>query len=228
MALVKYGEMIADLRGKINGTVHSRNRAGAYMRNLVIPTNPQTAAQMAVRSRLGGNSSAWRGLTQAQRDAWNAAAVNFPSINVFGDSRILSGNSLYIGLNNNLANAGAAGILVPPAPTGAITVDTVAVTASTGPDLVSIAFTATPVPANHTLVIDATPNISAGINNFNSVLRQINTEIAAAASPSDSTVEYVAKYGALVVGMKVGVRVRQINAVTGEASVTLTGSTIVI
>jgi len=32
-ARVKYGEMIADMRGKINGTVHAKNRAGAYMRN---------------------------------------------------------------------------------------------------------------------------------------------------------------------------------------------------
>ena len=227
-ALVKYGEFVADIRGKINGTVHSRNKAGAYMRNLVIPTNPQTPAQQAARNLLSSFSQGWRALTQAERDSWDAAAVNFPSSNVFGDPRTLSGNSLYIQINSNISNASGVAITTPPAPIGADGLTLLTVTATAGPDVVSVAFAPDPVPADHTLIIDATANISAGINNFNSLLRQIGTEPATTVSPSLMSVQYAAKFGALVVGMKVGVRAKLIRVSTGEVSQTLTATTIVV
>lgn len=227
MALVKYGEMISYMSGSVNGTTHSRNKAGAYMRNRSIPSNPQSLAQTAVRNRLAGNSQDWRGLTEAERDAWNGSAPNFPSINVFGDVRELSGNSLFVGLNNNLQNVGAGSITVPPAPTGADALATLSVTASTGPDLVTVAYTPDPVPVSHSLVINCTANISAGINNFKNKLRQISIIAPAAASPADITAAYTARFGALSVGMKIGISAKLVNRVTGEVSQILKASTII-
>src|SRR5690554_6218576 len=102
MAKVKYGEMIASMSGSINGTTHSRNRGGAYMRNRSIPVNPQTVAQQAIRAILSSLSSAWRDLTPSQRNGWNSATSNFPVTDQFGDQRELSGHQLFVRLNSNL------------------------------------------------------------------------------------------------------------------------------
>lgn len=227
-ALVKYGEMIADLRGKINGTVHSRNKGGAYMRNLVIPTNPQTAAQTAVRAALSGFSQAWRGLTSAARAAWNGAAVNFPSINVFGDVRELTGISLYNKLNLNLSNVGVAALTSPPAPVGADAVTAVSAVCDESAQTLIVTVAPDPVPADHSLVIEATPQISPGINNFTNRLRKIQFFAAASAGPHDVSAAYNAKFGVPVAGQKVGVRVKLVRTTTGEVSQTLVTDTITV
>src|SRR3972149_5825724 len=81
---IKFGSILTDGRGKLGGQVYARNRSGAYVRNKVTPNNPQSGFQSTARARLAGFSEGWRGLTQAQRDAWNAAGPDFPKTNQFG------------------------------------------------------------------------------------------------------------------------------------------------
>ena len=46
-----------------------------------------------VRNRLSTNSQAWRGLTEAQRQGWIDAAINFPFTDIYGNTKILSGQA---------------------------------------------------------------------------------------------------------------------------------------
>ena len=92
---IKWGALVTDGRGKIGGQVASRNRSGAYMRNKVTPVNPQTDAQQRSRSILASFSEGWRGLTEAQRAAWNAAVSQFETTDVFGDTIQPTGKNLY-------------------------------------------------------------------------------------------------------------------------------------
>lgn len=227
-AKVKYGEMIADMRGKINGTVHSRNRGGAYMRNLSIPSNPRTAAQSAVRSALAGLSAAFRALTQSQISAWNSATSDFPSINVFGASINPTGLQLYVGVNRNIQIAGGSAISNPPLPVGAAALVAGALTVNITGSVGTLAFTPDPVPADHTLVIEATRPLSPGISNPGSAYRQITTVAAAGPSPADIWDDYVARFGAPAEGQKIFVRARLIRTDTGEVSQRVVASTIVI
>ena len=114
MALIKMGAWIVDVRGKIGGTVFTKGRSGAVARNKVTPVNPRTSRQSAVRAALGALSQAWRTLTQAQRDAWNAAVSSFSKTNIFGDTVNPTGKNLYVGLNTNLEKVSASAIAVPP------------------------------------------------------------------------------------------------------------------
>lgn len=225
-AKIKVGLVLAEIRGKWNGAVFSRNRGGAYVRTKVTPTNPQTPSQLGIRSTLAGFSEGWRGLTAAQRLAWNGAVENFPTVDVFGDQRIPSGQQLYIGINMNIANGGGAAITDPPAPVGAEATGALALTATDALDVWTLAYVNTPVPAGTAMLVEATAGKSAGISNFTSFFRVIATVAAAAASPFLGSVDYIAKFGSVDAGLAYGARAKYILLATGEVSVPETTSAI--
>jgi hypothetical protein len=218
MARVKYGHLIAEARGKLNGSVFSRNTYGAYMRQKVSPIQPRTARQQEVRQRMAQIASQWRELTQTQRDGWNSLAQQVTRINVFGDNVPLSGFNLYGKLNRNILEAGgtllsdAPDIVIPDAPTlGAMTFDTAAGT-------FSIAFSPAPVPANTAYIINATTDLSAGISFAGGKLRQISVLPAATASPYAAFTDWTNKFGSATAGKKVFVEIYAVNLNTGFAS----------
>lgn len=121
MARIKFSAIgITNIIGKAGGTVFSRNRGGAYIKNFVMPSNPTSPRQMYVRALFAMLSSGWRALSQDVRNAWDAARENYPTTNVFGDTLILSGKALYQKLNGNLINAGMTQLTLPLEPKGAI------------------------------------------------------------------------------------------------------------
>lgn len=98
------------LSGKSGGTTATINNQFRRKSN---PRQPNSASQMAVRSRFGSLSTGWGALTTAQQDAWIAAAPNFVLFK-HGDAYTLKGNTLYQRLNNNLIRAGQSTITLPP------------------------------------------------------------------------------------------------------------------
>lgn len=99
MATIKTGQVVAEIRGKLNGSVFSRNKGGAYVRQFVKPTNPNSTKQASVRSLFGTLMSDWRALTEAQRDSWQTAAQSFKTQNKVGDTIFYSGAQLYCRCN---------------------------------------------------------------------------------------------------------------------------------
>lgn len=227
MAKVKFSALISEMRNKLNGSVFARNRGGAYLRNKVTPVNPQTQAQVLARARLTQFAQAWRGLTQAQRDAWNAAVSQWSTTDVFGDVVTPSGNALFNRLNINVAIAGGSQLNTPPQPVGADALTDIGVTAAEGAGTFDVNFTPGPVPADHVLFLESTPMLSPGISNASAEFRRISTLPATEASPYDASTEQTAKFGSLVAGQKVFVRGKFINSTTGEVSQRLIASAIV-
>lgn len=91
---IKFGALVTDGRGKLGGHVASKNRSGNYLRTKVTPSNPQTAAQQATRAVLGSLSTAWSGLTLAQRNSFNSAVGDWSGTNIFGDIKNPTGKNL--------------------------------------------------------------------------------------------------------------------------------------
>jgi len=116
MASIKYSALISEMRGKLNGTVFSRNHYAAYARNKVTPYNPRTDRQQKIRAVFAELSKTWRLLHQEQRDAWNQAVYNFLRTNIFGDTYKPSGINLFIRINMNLHNVRRDRLLLPPKP----------------------------------------------------------------------------------------------------------------
>lgn len=227
MAKVKFSALISEMRNKLNGSVFARNRGGAYLRTKVTPVNPQTIAQVLARSLLTSFSQSWRSLTQPQRDAWNSVVDQWATTDVFGDVQNPSGQNLYIRLNINISIAGGSPLLLPPSPAGAAALTVLALASDSALSTLDVTFAPDPVPTDHAMVVDSTPNLSPGISNASAKFRTIDVVAAAATSPASVGPEQVAKFGPPTAGQKIFVRAKLINMNTGEVSQRLQASIIV-
>lgn len=224
---MKFGAIVVDGRGKIGGHVASKNRGGAYLRTKVTPSNPQTSFQAAVRNRLTNFSQSWRGLTQTQRNAWNSAVSNFTKTDIFGDIKQPSGINLFIKLNANLDQVGVALILLPPLPADVEAVLTVSATADEALQGFDVALTPDPIPVNTAFVIEVTAQVSPGRNFLKNEFRVLTFATAAVIIPIDIAALYIARFGALIAGQKIGVRLQPVNMTTGQKGQALSTSLIV-
>ncbi|GAH51042.1 unnamed protein product [marine sediment metagenome] len=224
---MKFGALVVAGRGKIGGHVLSRNRAGAYLRTKVTPVNPSSGAQVDVRNRFSGISSDWKGLTAAQRLAWNAAVSDFAKTDIFGDLRNPTGFNLHQKLNNNLVNIAKAQIADPPGVEAVDAFLTMSIAASTGGGTLAITYTDA-IAADHSAIVFATPALSPGVSFVKSEYRQIDVMIAADVTPFAIAAEYEAKFGAIgAEGMKIFVKMVLVNWATGQAGIPMSASCLI-
>jgi hypothetical protein len=128
MALFK-GTIVGAVSGKMAGTVFSHNAGGQYMRQLTIPTNPNTALQNTVRTNFGNSSIAWRDvLTAGQRAAWDSIAPSITAINALGDAIQLTGQQAYVRAASLALLAGEPPPAVAPITTGNTDIGTLTLT----------------------------------------------------------------------------------------------------
>lgn len=226
MARIKFSSIgITNIVGKAGGSVYSTNKGGAYFKNFVKPSNPKTIAQQSVRALFGAIAAAWRLLTDAQRKGWDKASLDFPYIDVFGDTKHLSGAGLHQKLNGNLSAAGLDMIANAPGVVGVssvldATTNAFSIAASTwGFELALNAA----MPIDGGFIVEATSKVSNGISNYSGRYRSIFT---GKISVADNKIEpvaatlgaaYAAAFGAPTLGANIGVRVRVVNE-NGETS----------
>jgi len=209
--------IVADLRNKLNGTVFSKNRYGLYARTKVTPVNPQSTYQQQNRAILGNASAAWKGLTQDQRNAWIAAAPNFPVTDIFGNVQILSGQALFVKLNANLANAGQAPISNPPTPVAMPSITLLSGVADVSDPGIDLTFDAASPGAGFTPLFYATPLIIPSRLYVKNRLRLIGTATIAA-STADIYSKWNARFGSLVAGQRITVNFAVVSNTTGQMS----------
>lgn len=219
MAKIKYSALVSDMRNKLNGSVLSKNRYGSYVRNKVTPVNPQTSFQLNQRANLATLSSGWRGLTQAQRDSWSAAAKDTPFTDIFGDIKHLTGQALYVGRNLNLLKSGNSIISSP-----GVSVDVPVVTAGavglevTAGAVTSVKFTGIApgsVPAGFKLVVYATPAYGPGISFVKNKYRYLGT-YAVTGGVLDITADWSARFGGASIGDKASFKLALVSNTTGQ------------
>ena len=222
----KFGLVVVAGSGKLGGHVFTSNKAGASIRTKVTPINRKSTGQNAVRNLFTSLAQAWRGLTQAQRDAWNAAVANFQRTNVFGDLRSVSGIALFQRLNNVLLQAGGAMIVTPPLPVEVANIVVESVTAAVAVPALSIVLN-DDIPAGTGLQIWATAPQSAGVDAVNSKYRQIGFGEALDTSPINALAMYTAKFGNTgAIGQKIFVKVVPFSTVSGQIGSPTTASVI--
>lgn len=228
MSKIKWGAIVVDGRGKLGGHVFTKTRSGATMRTKVTPVNPQSQAQAAARSRLGGNSMAWRTLTEAQREAWNSLASESGKTNIFGDQYFPTGKNLFTSVNNNLLMIEKASLVTPVKPEALpfIVEMNATVTVATTSILLNIGSEGN--VSKCTLVVEATAGFSVGKYNFDGSYRKIMIS-ADGEVPLGTAVwgAYVAKFGVPVVGTKIGFRCYYIEQDAGMATTRFSNACIV-
>lgn len=224
--LVKWsGIAMTDGRGKVGGSVLSKSRSGATVRNKVTPINRRSAAQSEVRALLTAFAQAWRSLTQTQRNQWNEAANNgYTTTNIFGDVVKKSGLNLYTSLNINLTLVGGTNISAPPSPDAVpapmYTIDVQSDVSATEIFINANFGGGTPavIPADTAIMVYATPKLSPGVSYVRSQLRALTALQAATNTATENLwTLYTNKYGAPAVGDNIVFAVQAISSVGGVA-----------
>lgn len=234
MAKVLFTAVVADMRGKLAGTVFTKNRGGAVARTKVSPVNRRTTSQQTRRSVFGNMSSAWRALTEAQRQSWIEGAPGFARTDQFKNQKVLSGQQLFVGLNSNLQKIGKAMLSVCPVPQGApvewLDPPSFAVKVGNGTttvDRVSVSLVGANIIAHGYDVVPYvrfTRPMSQGVNNPTGSFKHVTTNTPAtdfyfgSGDPGEFMPGYGFVFGGIPpIGSKVFMEVTGINADTGEA-----------
>lgn len=217
---IKYSALVSDARGKLNGSVASKNRYGQYLRNKITPVNPQTNHQMAVRGQFGALSSQWSSLTQKQRDSWKTAGEDSPETNIFGDTVILQPNVFFIKRNMLLTTAGLP-VIETAVKTTEVEYQNIILsdftTSAMTLDLEHARFN----EGAHKMVVYATRPMSAGReflkNDYRviGVLEEADFLDGSAYTKADIFELYVARFGNPIEGSRIGIAVKCVNSTGG-------------
>lgn len=104
--MAKITVLLGELSGSIAGNTYSRNKAGAYVRQKVTPTDRRSEAQINARATFAQTSAGFHTMTPLQKTQWNEFAN---TIFKPRDGRIpgvaYTGQQAYVALNQQLASA---------------------------------------------------------------------------------------------------------------------------
>ena len=217
MTKVKFSALISEMRGKLNGSVFTKNRYGNALRNKVTPVNRRTPYQQNIKAIFTHFSQKWRSLSPAQHQAWNAAVADFTKNNIFGDSIKPTGSNLYCELNSNLALIGASEITDPPLQKviEGISKFSLIVDSNPGSPKFEIHFDPTPTTTDIFHLIFATRCYSPGKTYIQGDYRIIGIIPSSSATPYDALAEWNAKFGTLVADQMVSVKLVPVHKATG-------------
>jgi hypothetical protein len=184
--------------GSIGGTTFSHNRGGMYTRNRVIPTDPGSSYQQAIRSAMATLAAWWsQTLTAQQRIDWRLYASSTAMTNRLGDSVFLTGQQHFIRANVPRLQAGIA--VVEDAPVvfnlGSYTLPTFG-TVDGSPSF-EIAYTNTDAWAatdDGYMLVYGSPPQSAGRNFFKGPWRYLGKLDGDTASPPTSPEDFGSAY----------------------------------
>jgi hypothetical protein len=196
--------------GKLGLTVTYPSRNGLIRRSWVVPANPRSAEQLVTRSRLAAAAQAYDTLTEAQQDAWIAAAAQEQSKPTLGQSGPLTGLQLYTKLNAALAMVGEPAVVTPPEkPTfDANVAQSLELTNTAG--TVAIKLVCAGSSDSFNLVRAAAPQNSGTRRPMS--IRYLGELPEVVAGKSDLTALYTAKFGAPVAGQRIFVQSNQLEA----------------
>lgn len=228
MAIFTPGIAIGQISGRVGGSVFSRNRGGAYVRNGSIPATVVTEKALNAKSYLSLASQAWVALTAAQRLSWNTWAASKTVTNRLGRSISLNGQQWYVGLNARLLAAAQSQITAPPTDAAPAGVTITSLTVDTGAPGCKIVFAPTPTAAGNALWVRAACVPSASITNVQNLLTTIDITAGAQASPLDIAAGLEAAFGPITAGLSYHVEVRVLDLSTGLVSGRVLAKTVAI
>lgn len=116
MAIIKFGVIVTDMRGKLGASIFSKNGTGNYVKAWAQPPNPKTDRQVTQRITLANNNWAWAALSPANKALWNTYAA-LPAqqlTNSMGVTYYISGYLWFIKINNQLLTLGHTARTTPP------------------------------------------------------------------------------------------------------------------
>jgi len=226
MAIIIPGAMVSQASGRIGGTIFSRNRGGAYVRNGSIPTTVTTPFAQHIKAVTAAQSQAWAGLDAEVQEQWREWATQNPVINRLGQSRTLSGHQAFVQINGRLVYAGFAALVSPPIGEAPAPFVPGTVTFVDDPLGLKVAFTPTPAPDGVAVQCYAFLANSPGVSYVRNRLALVTTSAAAAATPLDIAADVVDRFGTPQAGQTLHIGLRALDTTTGLVSTVFYSSTL--
>ena len=226
MAIIIPGAMVSQASGRIGGTIFSRNRGGAYVRNGSIPTTVTTRFAQQIKSVTAAQSQAWAGLDAAEQEQWREWATQNPVINRLGQSRTLSGHQAFVQINGRLVYAGFSPLASPPVGDAPAPFFPGTVTFVDAPLALTVAFTPTPAPAGIAVQCYAYLANSPGVSYVRNRLALVTTSTVAAATPLNIAEDVEDRFGTPQVGQTLHIGLRALDTTSGLVSSVFYASTL--
>jgi len=125
MAIVKYGAVITEIKGKVSGSVFQRCGQSLSLRSNPSHRKASTSFGSVARNNFAFVANYWQSLSQAQKDVYASVASSYPTLDKFGEPIILTGFQLFVYLNRvlRLVTSNLVDDAVSYSPPGIITVD---------------------------------------------------------------------------------------------------------
>jgi hypothetical protein len=180
-------------------------RNGLIRRTRVTPRNPRSGAQQLIRQNLSTQAAAYDQLTDAQQEAWIAAAAQIQSKPSLGQSGPLTGLQLFTKVNCALLAIGAPTVTLPPAKSllSPLPVDGLQIT-NTG-EAITMKLHTTNAPPDGTMLRACAPQNSGCRRGVS--YRILGTLDSPANGYVDITSAYTGRFGAPAAGKRVFVSV---------------------
>jgi hypothetical protein len=193
--------------GKRGEMVWRRGQHGQVSYGLVIPTNPRTAVQVAVRDIMRALAVRWHELTENQRLLWIKEASRHLSKTRLGQSGALAGWNLFQKLNLALAYYGRQQLDVPTKRPRFPQLAVAGLVITNGPGGIKISLICPGNPGDHTVLSASFPT---------SARRKVWTDYRfftfcppPECGSADVTARYRARFGVPPIGSKVFVQTKQ-------------------
>ena len=220
MGKIKFSAIVSAASGKIGGNVFARNASGAYVRTWANPVNPNTTKQQSVRTSFANLVSAWKNLSEANQQAWQDMAPQYPYTDRLGETKQYTGQQLYIKLNQNLAVVGTSALSTPLVPQTftSIGIDNIDFDLTAGVLTTGEVEFSQQGASTEAFIIEVTTSLSGGITKpAKGLFRQVKVVADASASNLiDCITDYQALYGNPELGAKLFVRAALVNKNTGQ------------
>jgi len=213
--LLKYGGVIADGRGKLNGQVVSRSPSGKSMSNFIKSHNPGSRLQMNQRYFYAQALRAWPPSDPGDVEDWQTFADSLHLYDVFGDLVALSGFSAFVMVNINRLRLGLSMLSTAPAPSIQDKIMEMSLQADLTAAELTVQFSPSPVPDDTAVLIFFSPPVSPGISVFHGSYRYLGFLDEGDGSGANFWNPYVDEFGYFPTGKKIFGRFVQLSKLRG-------------
>lgn len=99
MAIVKYGTIVTELKGKFAGSVFQKCGNQLSLRANPSRISSQSNRALKTRNNMRALASAWASLSYSDKASYASAASSYPTLDKFGNPQVLQAYQLFVYIN---------------------------------------------------------------------------------------------------------------------------------
>ena len=226
---VKFGALVSAMTGTVGGQTIQRSQHGTILRTKPIPRKSRSSAQSYNRTNFAVVSQAWRDLTQANRDSWDAVAVNWSAFDSFGDPITLSGYEVFVRASFGLVSFGGAIVPTGSNPLTLWSPGSISLTISVAAASIVVGWSGGSVASDNIVAVAFSRPLPPSRKFRAGSMRGFAAITSATTAPVEFQSSYISAYGLFPpLNSRVYVSFKVVSTVNGSYSQVYSNSTIVV